>query len=348
MSNNNYNTNKKSYKVDKNDILKDINKKGKDNNWKERKKDNLNLADSYKRLKDKKYYRVIDCSTFLEFGVTKTTNLKLLNANFCKVRLCPMCAWRRSLKIFGQVSKVMDYVEENYDYRYIFLTLTVQNCYGEDLKNTLDLMTNAFNKMNQRKAFKQSIKGYFRSLEITYNKKDDTYHPHFHLILAVNKSYFTDKDYYLSQENWTKLWKESLKIDYTPIVDVRRIISNSKDKSFSKVIAETAKYTVKSDDFLIKDENEKIDEERTDKVVAILDKALHRKRLVSFGFLFKEIHKQLKLDDAEDGDLNKTDNDNDLRDDLTNIILRYQWNIGIKNYKLVEVLEDDTVENGGS
>ena len=336
MSKDNYIINKENYKVDKNGILKDINKKGKDNNWKERKKDNLNLADSYKRLGDKKYYRVIDCSTFLEFGVTKTSSLKLLQANFCKVRLCPMCAWRRSLKIFGQVSKVMDQVEENYNYRYIFLTLTLKNCYGEDLKDTLDLMTSAFNKMNQRKAFKKAIKGYFRSLEITYNKEDDTYHPHFHLILAVNKNYFTDDKTYLSQSKWTTLWKESLQVDYTPVVDVRRV--KSKDKNFSKVIAETAKYTVKSEDFLIHKEDGKIDEVLTDEVVATLDKALHRKRLVSFGFLFKEIHRQLKLDDVEEGDLNKTDNEDELRDDLTDIILRYQWNIGIKNYKLVEVL----------
>ena len=335
MSKDNYIINKENYKADRNGILKDINKTGKDNNWKERKKDNLNLANSYKRLGEKKYYRVIDCSTFLEFGVTKTSSLKLLQANFCKVRLCPMCAWRRSLKIFGQVSKVMDQVEKNYNYRYIFLTLTVKNCYSEDLKDTLDLMTKSFNKLSERKAFKKAIKGYFRSLEITYNKQDNTYHPHFHLILAVNKSYFTDKDYYLSQENWTRLWKESLQVDYKPVVDVRRV--KSKDKNFSKIIAETAKYTVKSEDFLIKKEDGKIDEALTDEVVSTLDKALHRKRLVSFGFLFKDIHRQLKLDDAENGDLKKTDNEDELRDDLTDIILRYQWNIGIKNYKLVEI-----------
>ena len=338
MSNNNYTTNKVNYKEDKNGILKDINKKGNDNNWKERKKDNLNLAESYKRLGDKKYYRVVDCSTFLEFGVTKASGLKLLNANFCKVRLCPMCAWRRSLKIFGQVSKVMDQVEETYDYRYIFLTLTVKNCYSEDLKDILDLMTESFSKLSRRKAFKQAVKGYFRSLEITYNKEDDTYHPHFHLILAVNKNYFTDDKVYLSQDNWTRLWKESLKVDYTPIVDVRRV--KSKDKNFSKVIAETAKYTVKSEDFLIKKENGKINESLTDEVVLTLDKALHKKRLVSFGFLFKEIHKQLRLDDVENGDLKNTNNEDELREDLTDIILRYQWNIGIKNYKLIEILEN--------
>ena len=251
-----------------------------------------------------------------------------------------MCSWRRSLKIFGQVSKVMDYVEENYNYRYIFLTLTVKNCYGEDLRDTLDLMTKAFNGMTRRKAFKQAIKGYFRSLEITYNKKDNTYHPHFHMILAVNKNYFTDDRIYLSQEKWTSLWKSCLKVDYTPIVDVRRIKTDD-NKGFGKAVAETAKYTVKADDFLIRDEKGNIQENLTDGVVETLDYALHRKRLTSFGFIFKEIHKKLNLDDAEDGDLTNTDKE-ELREDLTNIILRYQWNIGIKNYVLVEVSEDDT------
>ena len=88
---------------------------------------------------------------------------------------------------------------------------------------------------------------------------------------------------YLSQEKWTNLWKESLKVDYTPVVDVRRV--KSKNKDFGKVIAETAKYTVKADDYLIKDEDGKIDEKLTDSVVETLDKALHRKRLVSFGFI---------------------------------------------------------------
>ena len=320
------------------DIILQDTKNGKDNNWKERKESNLDLAASYKRIGSNKYYRVLDCSTFLEFRLTTVNDLKLTNANFCKVRLCPMCSWRRSLKIFGQVSRVMDHVEENYNYKYIFLTLTVKNCYGADLGDTLYLMTKAFNKMNQRKAFKQVVKGYFRSLEITYNKEEDTYHPHFHMILAVNDSYFTDSRYYLSQKDWTNLWKDCLKIDYTPIVDVRRIREDN-NKGFGKAVAETAKYTVKAEDFLIRDEKGNIQENLTDEVVQTLDYALHRKRLTAFGFKFKEIHKELNLDDSEDGDLTNTDNE-ELREDLTNIILRYQWNIGIKNYVLVEATEN--------
>ena len=255
-----------------------------------------------------------------------------------------MCAWRRSLKTFGQVSQVMDYVEENYDYKYIFLTLTVRNCYGEDLKDTLDLMTGSFSKLSRRKAFKDAVKGYFRSLEVTYNQEENTYHPHFHLILAVNKSYFDDNKIYLSQNDWTNLWKQSLKVDYTPVVNVKRIKPNTDDKTYGKAVAETVKYTVKTNDYLIKDEEGKINEKLTDEVVDTLDTALHRKRLVSFGFVFKEVHKKLNLDDTEDGSLENTDNDDEIRSDLFSVILRYQWNIGIKNYKLVEIAEDDLEE----
>ena len=168
-------------------------------------------------------------------------------------------------------------------------------------------------------------------------------HPHFHLILSVNKSYFSDTKSYLSQEDWTNLWKESLKVDYTPIVDVRRIKA-SDDDTYGKAIAETAKYTVKTNDYLIKDEEGKINKALTDEVVDTLDTALHRKRLVSFGFVFKEVHKKLNLDDTEDGDLKNTDNDDEIRSDLFSVILRYQWNIGIKNYKLIEIAEDDLEE----
>ncbi|RMH95205.1 replication protein, partial [Stutzerimonas nitrititolerans] len=51
-------------------------------------------------------------------------------------------------------------------------------------------------------------KGYVRKLEITYNKERDDYHPHFHVLIAVNKSYFTDKRYYISQKEWLELWRD--------------------------------------------------------------------------------------------------------------------------------------------
>lgn len=40
-----------------------------------------------------------------------------------------------------------------------------------------------------------------------------------------------------------------------------------------------------------------------------MEEGLHRKRLISYGGLLKEIHKKLNLDDTEEGDLIHTDDD---------------------------------------
>jgi len=322
-------------------VLIDVNEKGNIVDWEGKKLNTLDLAESYRRLGyDNKFYRVRDCGTFLEFKKYQDNSLKLNQANFCKVRLCPMCSWRRSLKIYGQVSKVMDVVVDLYNYDFVFLTLTCKNVSGEDLSNSIDNLFYAFNKMTKRKRFKESIKGFFRSLEITHNLDTnsiwfDTYHPHFHIILVVNKSYFKKSDLYITQSDWTDIWKSCLKVDYNPIVDVRRF-NDANGKGISKSIAETAKYTVKSNDYIIKDDyTMEIIEKMTDDAVFILDKALSHRRLTSFGGILKDIHKELNLDDPEEGDLINTDNE-DLRDDLDYIIERYHWNIGYKQYLKVD------------
>lgn len=242
-----------------------------------------------------------------------------------------MCAWRRQLKIFAQVSKVMDSALQIKDYRFIFLTLTCKNIYAEDVRNTLDNLFKSFNLLTKRKQFKQSVKGWFRALEITHkldvNSKDfNTYHPHFHVILMVNKSYFNKPEIYISQEKWTSLWKSCLKVDYTPIVNVKAFKVSSKSK-VAKSVAEAAKYTAKDKDYLISD-----NEEMTDSSVQVLDGALANRRLTAFGGELKKIHKELNLDNAEDGDLVNTNQDEELREDVDYIIERYKWNIGYNQY----------------
>lgn len=331
-------TNDYNIKELKHKVLNDVNPDGKITNWEEKKLKTLDLSESYKRLGNQfinKHYRVRDCGTYLEYKKFKDDSKKLNQANFCKVRLCPMCSWRRSLKIFGQVSKVMDYISADKDYDYLFLTLTTRNCEGSQLSETIDNIFNAFKKMTKRKKYKDVIKGHFRALEVTHNLITDTYHPHLHCILAVNKSYFKKSDNYITQKQWTSIWKEALKVDYNPIVDIRRF-KDTKGKGISKSIAEAAKYTVKSDDYIIRDDiTNEIIEDITDAAVYILDLALANRRLTAFGGILKEIHQLLNLDDAEDGDLVNTDNE-DLRDDLDYIIERYSWNIGYKQYLMID------------
>lgn len=332
--NNNYNINDIKDKV-----LKDIRENGKETEWRGKKETSILLSDSYKRLNyDKKSLRVKECGTYLEFRRYHDRSLKLNNANFCKVRLCPMCAWRRSLKIFGQVSKIMDYVTEDKDFEFIFLTLTVRNCPGDELSSTIDNLMKSFRKLTKYKKFSNSILGHFRALEVTHKLDDpnsiwyDTFHPHFHCILVVKKSYFNDTRNYISQEQWTTLWKKALNINYDPIVHVTKV-RDIKGNGISKSIAEVAKYTVTPEDYIYKGEGivKSLAEDMTDKTVKILDKSLSHRRLIAFGGILKEVHQLLNLDDTEDGDLVNTDID-DIREDLEYVIETYCWHIGYRNY----------------
>ncbi|HCY8983589.1 TPA: protein rep [Staphylococcus aureus] len=65
-------------------------------------------------------------------------------------------------------------------------------------------------------------------------------------------------------------------------------------------IKETSKYSVKSSDFLTDDD------EKNQEIVNDLEKGLYRKRMLSYGGLLKQKHKILNLDDAEEGNLIQT------------------------------------------
>ena len=91
-----------------------------------------------------------------------------------------------------------------------YLTLALKNCKINELQDTIELMLKSFKKFVNRDIFKQkgkgakgTIKGWFRNLEITFNQEDKTFHPHFHIILAVEKTYFfkeTSPNEYIIQE----------------------------------------------------------------------------------------------------------------------------------------------------
>lgn len=287
------------------------------NDWDSKKFKTLALSDSYSRLGlTRKASSVKYCGTYLEFKRFRSGEFKLHSANFCRVRLCPLCSWRRSLKIFSQVSRIMKEIDKSY--QFIFLTLTCQNCTADDLPSTLDDMFSAFNRFNQRKVFKDCFEGWFRALEVTYNRKENTYHPHFHVVLCCKKSYF--KKHYISQDQFSLLWQSCMRSKYKPIVHVRKFTKR-------KGVAESCKYTVKDSDYLTKKGI------AMDFVVRALDQALAHRRLVAFGGLFKTIASDLlKLDDLENGDLVNVSGDDEINEDLEFVIEKYFWHVGFRSY----------------
>lgn len=292
--------------------------------------------------KANRYVKVFDCALYMDFKKffeDEIEKLKLHKAYFCKDRLCPVCAWRRTLKVFAQASAVMTEAV-NRGYKFVFLTLTIKNVKSDSLGNTIDDMMLGFSKLRKRRNFKAAFHGFFRALEITYNKDTDEYHPHFHIVLAVKKNYFRSK-YYIEQAELTQMWKEVMDLDYTPIVHIETFKSATK-KELAKSTAEVAKYTVKDSDYLIRDSQGKLDIERTDKVVYTLAEALFNRRLIAWGGILKDIHKQLNLDDAEDGNLVITDQEDEPGGAF--IIVRYRWGVGATG-RMDYYLTDEKIED---
>ncbi|CAI3563351.1 Replication protein [Clostridium neonatale] len=209
-------------------------------------------------------------------------NSKLHQANFCGNRFCPMCSWRVACKDSLEISILMEHLRKEENKEFIFLTLTAPNVKGEFLDAEIKKYNKSFERLMKRKEVKQIVKGYIRKLEVTYNSDStsnayDTYHPHFHVVIAVDKSYFTSRNY-LKHDRWLNLWREATG-DYTITqVDVRKAKAND-----YKEVYELAKYSAKDTDYLINRE-----------VFMTFYKALKGKQVLVFSGLFKDAHKMYK------------------------------------------------------
>jgi plasmid rolling circle replication initiator protein Rep len=305
--------------------------------WRGKKMANETLALAFSAFDKSKAERLASCSTFLQFKVYANGERKLSSMNSCHVRLCPLCSWRRSLKVYSNIRRVADYLTEKEGRRYILVTLTVPNCTGDKLGEVLDHMYKAFNRFNQLKAIKSAFTGFYRALEVTRNCNlgsplYGTYHPHFHCLFSVKKSYFNSR-YYLSQELLVKLWERSMRRSAVnhlwfrvpdPVipwqVDVRRVRGD-----LGKSCAEVAKYSVKSSDVIVPE-----DLALTSDVARILDRALERRRLISYGGELSDVRRVLALDDEESGDLVHIENEVPTEEDYS--VVNYFWFSGFRDY----------------
>lgn len=319
----------------KSEVLQDFHR-GKIVPWKPKKSRALVLAYSFERLGQmKKAARIRDCGSVLTFGVNKETGeQRLHDANFCRERLCPMCSWRRSLKVFHEVSKVMSKAQaDNPELVPLFLTLTLRNVPGDKLSETLDTIFDGWKRLggNPGTRFRRIVPGWFRALEVTYSAKSDTFHPHIHAILLVNQDYFkrNSKDYTTTAE-WVQMWRRALRLDYDPVCNIQRV----KGK---KALNEVSKYTVKDTDYIRKDPK------LTDRLVDILSVALKGRRLYAFGGVLKNIAKALNALEPDSGDLVTIDGET-VRPDVAMLLITYRWNFGFKDYVLEEVRESDELE----
>jgi plasmid rolling circle replication initiator protein Rep len=236
--------------------------------------------------------RMTDCSKTirrLERVNTKTGGVFMTTqAERCRVRHCPVCQRARSSKLFFQMKPALEQINvENQTYRWVFLTLTVENCAITELRDTIKNMNAAWSRLLKIKEL-SCVKGWLRNVEVTRGKTDEnTAHPHFHILLCVPKHYFTGQ-YYISQAKFGELWRDALRVDYVPMANVQSV------KQLNNGIAELTKATTYS----VKP-SELVDENGADWLHE-LHKQCDKLRFIASGGLVKQAIAKAKTIENDD------------------------------------------------
>jgi len=283
-------------------------------------------------IKKKYALRLLRCSYNLKFLFGKNSDGKLesrlVDAKFCRINICPICHWRWALKWRYYLNSAIDRILiENPSYRFIFLTLTLRNCDISELSSTLAWMARSWDRMMKLSELKynSSIKGIFKTLEISRSKSGQA-HPHYHCLICVSSSYFKS-DYYLTFKDYQRLWRNSLQIDYDPSIFVNAVdfVQNYErlGRDLSKIrskIHEVTKYLTKTS-HLIQD---------IDWTLELSDHLFRMRRISSTG-IFKNMLRGIKEEDL----LKITDLELD-KLELESLRL-YEW-----QEKLKEYIEDES------
>ena len=267
-----------------------------------------------KKVSEKNLERIQNCGSFLLFHTDEgKEKKKLVHANNCENRFCPMCAYKKSRKDAMKISVMLKYLEN--DCQFLFLTLTSPNVTSDNLADEIKDYNKAFKRFILLKQFIGAVVGYVRKLEITYNNETKTYHPHFHVLLAVKKNYFGRN--YIKRDTWLEMWRKAKRDESITQVDVRKLDMTG--------VAEIAKYSSKDSDYLISQE-----------IFDVMYKALKGRQIITYNGVFKESAKLYKK-----GDLDY------LKDiDLTEYVYRilYQWGQGDYVQREIRELTDEEKE----
>ena len=245
----------------------------------------LLMFDFIEFMEDKnlKLDRLKECGNFIKFQSSEDkTKFILAGGNFCKNRFCPFCSWLKAKRTAFELLELIKVVEYTEKLAFIFITLTVPNVPKESLREEIESFNISFNRLWKTKEFKAFNKGFIRKLEVTYNEERNDYHPHFHLVVAVNKSYFTSRDY-MSKRRLLELWQRATRNPAITQVDIKPCRMDT-----VKQVMELATYSAKQGDLYSSKE-----------VFDGFYEGLFRKKLLVYNGIFKEYKKKIEVGEVD-------------------------------------------------
>ena len=261
---------------------------------------------------------------------------KIVTANFCRERICPMCQKRKSLKTYSDFCKILDKLS---DFAFLHLVLTVPNCKADELRGTLSRMEKASTRFFNIAEVSTAFKGVARCTEVSYNSSAITFHPHFHCLVAVNKSYFKSR-YYIKRERllhlWSVVWRLASEHDDLDPIKLSSALRSYKDdfvsnfplrecdrlqlyvaKADEGALPEIAKYSVKP---LELDLSKK---ERAFVLVSLYEGLKHKRLIQTYGVI-KQASADCKISFEDDEALPSVDE---------NAISFYNFNYRLLQYE---------------
>lgn len=245
----------------------------------------LLMSDFIEFMEDKnlKLDRLKECGNFIKFQASEDkTKFILAGGNFCKNRFCPFCSWLKAKRTAFELLELIKVVEYTEKLAFIFITLTVPNVPRESLREEIENFNKSFKRLFQTEEFKAFNKGFIRKLEVTYNEKRKDYHPHFHLVVAVNKSYFKSRNY-MSKRRLLELWQKATRNSNITQVDIKPCRMDT-----VKQIMELATYSAKQGDLYSSKE-----------VFDGFYEGLFRKKLLVYNGIFKEYKKKIEVGEVD-------------------------------------------------
>lgn len=224
--------------------------------------------------------------------------IHVTGGNLCRDRLCPVCQWRLSIRRYAELKQSMDYLHTNGALQGLqagMLTLTVRNCKPHDLSATLSQMLTGFKRWQQRRTIRDQIKGWARSLEITYNRKAQTFHPHVHLLILWQPG---GKSGHLGP-TMAREWATACRLNYKPIYHYTDAYSrdgvSNWDAALSAIL-ECSKYVTKASDIIGASSG---GDSMPLAHFAALTEAIKGRRLIAYGGIIADARKALALPDDD-------------------------------------------------
>lgn len=191
--------------------------------WEKEKKKKQQVIKKCRATNDKQLRRYAtrmeNCSTVMKTITNHNGHKTIQSQNLCRVRICPVCAWRKTSKQIAINYPTLSNIKELYpDAVFLFLTVTVKNCDINKVRTSTYKIRDGWRKIWLKLKKKYGALGYLMTMEIGRAENGHA-HPHAHIVLMLQSQ--SKQTGFLNIAFWGKVFQLVFDVPYTPQTDIK-------------------------------------------------------------------------------------------------------------------------------